>query len=124
MTQPLLNGWKLLGPGRTSIFPFLSERIELTSAILLEYPKWRRVYPRPNNGPLAVFRGRSTAVNFVHRFGSWTRSHMTIVPCRYKESSCTRFWVFLPPSGQRCSQMIANIVPPGTAYAEFITCLE
>ncbi len=111
MTAKLPIGWKALGPYRQSAI--IGHRHALVT-----YPQRRRVGPRNDCGPLAVFKTLRDAEMFnQHGF-------YQIVRCWYVPSKQDRVHFSGPDfySGHGYTTLAA--LPLGTILADYVTCLE
>jgi len=109
MTARQKVGWKVLyGTPRDSCF--------ISSSYKRKYNKGRKTTPAEKSGPLCVFNKKYSAerflVNFVYD------AH--IVKCLYVPSKETMVW----EGRRRIRHKSLNSLPPGTALADSVTCLE
>ena len=80
----------------------------------------KKIVPRPNCGPLCVFKTIVQAQTFKH-----TRlypNRIKIVKCKYEKSS--EAYVWSSDYKHRISRYHINELPRGTVLADSVTCLE
>ena len=104
--KKLLYGWKVITYHRWSA-------IRTSSG--LEYEKGKRAHRSKRRGPLAVFTSKKYAEKFANFYSSG-RFQLQVVTCKYKPSRDKMFWTEY--SVHEFSS------PPGTDFADFVTCLE
>lgn len=108
MPKPLARGWKVIKKAtRDSIF--------ISGPGRVTYLPHRRARPEPDCGPLCVFANKTSAKAFGCQW-----SLAKIVPCRYKPSKHKEVW--WRPGLDDVTPL--RSLPPGTALADFVTCLE
>ena len=87
----------------------------------LYYPRSVAVRPKRNAGPLCVFKRKKDAKQFARDY-IWPRHAAFIVKCKYEPSSEMAIWNPGPPYRSFFQSLFE--LPPGTALATTVTCLE
>ena len=110
MTKRLEVGYKVL----------THNRISCASAFaIVSYRKMRRTLPKNDCGPLAVFKDRESAQNFIiNELTPYSIKNYLIVKCKYKKSTQRALWRW---GG---TKIHPHFHIPGTDYADWVTCLE
>ena len=97
-----------------------------TSAVVfdaaVEYPLGHVAYPKFENGPLTVFTNKQDAKAFCLDTYDCATGAETVVNCIYKESS--EMSVYKVDCFRGVEMRRLNTLPPGTALASAVICLE
>jgi len=105
MTERQSEGWKVLNGRYSCIMKIRGNH----------YPKRHRTVPNDDGGPLTVFTHKHFALNFAK-----INPHLslTIVRCLYRKSKIKTLYSI----GHQPVHL--HDCPPGTEFADSITCLE
>ena len=124
MAKKQCKGWKVIRrKDRQSCTGHVRPEASVT------YIKNKEVKRREKHGPLAVFETREAARKFIANriHPTWHKKYWRIVKCKYTESQDKGLWDQYFNSGSGYSiRRETNIgcLPPRTAFADSVTCLE
>ena len=105
------KGYKILRRDRTSL---------ITRIGSVRYGMDIETKPRKGFGPLAIFRNKTTARNFLKELSEMAQVDSIIVKCDYIESRHDYLWLLF--CGEK--NLLGPDLPPGTILADSVTCLE
>lgn len=116
MAKEWKEGWKVIMKGTRTSCAVVQHSVH--------YPK-NEIAGRPKHGgPLAVFKTRQAARNFVYEFYGVPNLFRRVVKCLYQESKHTRLWRWMQHAYIESYRQYSGNLPKGTAFAEKVKCLE
>ncbi len=123
----MAKGYKVIvEQGRTSSYALGTRTHYYNSNAVFNYPVKEPVKRRKGWGPFAVFTNLKDAESFARAHSPWQKItfYLKVVACDYEPSRDRKLWGCDKAGNRYTTERRWWAMPPGTDFADEVTCLE